>query len=216
MATEHTIVDDIGRTPLHLAALHGFLDIVTSLLKDDVSLSAEEKISMLNKTDNFGRTPLHLAAMGKNNVHVDIARYLISQGSHVDANTTEYKETPLAIAAFHDNSDMAAVLVSAGADINSQKTDGQTPFTLAVRYGRWQLVDALLTRIPPHSITALQTARESLAVIENNDLRIQAQERITKSIETSAEASARLAASDEKKFTDKVADTRRKGCCHVM
>ncbi|WCR53196.1 MAG: Actin-binding protein [Wolbachia endosymbiont of Ctenocephalides orientis wCori] len=55
----HHSKDKYGRTPLHLAALRGHLDVVKSLIEKGADAKAEDK---------HGHTPIHLAA---ENGHLD-------------------------------------------------------------------------------------------------------------------------------------------------
>lgn len=113
----HAIEDGHGRTPLHVAALNGFTDIVHYLV---------EQGATINALDKNGNTPLHLAAQYglKNMVTI-----LIEKGASLHAKN-HVGNTPLHVAVTngkhngkHDN---VRILVHFGANIvakNEQKAN---------------------------------------------------------------------------------------------
>ncbi len=76
------VKDDSGRTPMHLAALHGRTDIVQALIKAGADKDA---------TNNSGETPMHYAAREG---RTDIVQALIEAGADKEAKTN-YGETAL-------------------------------------------------------------------------------------------------------------------------
>lgn len=98
----------ISMSPLHCAALAGYIDIVNILIpvSEDV----------LNKgTKDLSWSPLHCAAR-KN--HADIASALIQAGADLESKDSG-GETPLCLALRHCNEKVANVLIQEGADINA-------------------------------------------------------------------------------------------------
>lgn len=82
-------------SPLHLATLKNYLNIVKILLQHHAD------IHML---DPFGDTPLHVAAIEGN---VSIAALLLEAGAHLNINKPNiFKKTPLQYACIADNIDM--------------------------------------------------------------------------------------------------------------
>ena len=71
-------------------------------------------------TDEDGQTALHFAAS------LYIAEILLNAGANVDARALE-EVTPLRIAAQEGKDDVVAVLLAAGADIDSVDHQGATP-----------------------------------------------------------------------------------------
>ncbi len=65
-----------GRTPLHLAALQGHMQLVKLL---------EAARADINAKDEHGMTPLHKAAVQG---HTDTAAELLAHNAHVDAKLT--------------------------------------------------------------------------------------------------------------------------------
>ncbi len=137
-----------NRTPLHMAVDHGQAETVALLLE----LGAE-----VNSKDYMQATPLHHAA---ENGYVETAEFLLDGGADVGARdetgkiplhyatTAEmadmlivaksdpnapdgYGLTPLHQAARSGNTDVARVLLEAGAEINARTKGGETPLDMA-------------------------------------------------------------------------------------
>jgi cytohesin len=74
--------DDIGDTPLHLAARMGHMNMVELLLAHGASV---------NVKDNAGITPLHLAALDG---HADVVELLLAKKAEIEAKDND-GNTPL-------------------------------------------------------------------------------------------------------------------------
>ncbi|KAL9054053.1 MAG: hypothetical protein Q9162_004382 [Coniocarpon cinnabarinum] len=103
---------DVGAKRAHIAALKlaiadGEFEIYKMLMKTD------ERVG-LQDIDEDGNTPLHLAAMGPN---ADILNDLLEQGASVHARNNA-EQTPIEIAAQHQNSAHVQALQSAGAHLS--------------------------------------------------------------------------------------------------
>jgi len=68
------------RTPLHITALFGFVDIATALLKKGALVEAQDK---------DGQTPLHLACRGG---HVPMIALLVDHGANIEAQFRVWRE----------------------------------------------------------------------------------------------------------------------------
>ncbi|XP_050796459.1 serine/threonine-protein phosphatase 6 regulatory ankyrin repeat subunit B-like isoform X2 [Gopherus flavomarginatus] len=155
------------RTPLHLAALTGQLDVCTSLL----SMSAD-----VNATDMQGQTPLHLAA---ENDHSEVVQFFLkhkpelvtsanvegstcahiaaSKGSiavikellkfnKMGATTARNKtsnSTPLHLAAAGGHGEVVKVLLQTGASAADEDGEGMTAIHLAAKHGHISVLEAL-------------------------------------------------------------------------
>ncbi|KAJ4960497.1 hypothetical protein NE237_020407 [Protea cynaroides] len=150
-----------GRSPLHLAALRGFEDIIFFLIQKGVDI---------NISDKFGNTPLLEAIK---NGHDRVASLLVKKGatlniddagnclckavasgdkdflklllSHgIDPNSKDYNhKTPLHVAAADGLYLMAKVLIEAGASVLSKDRWGNTPLDEARMCGNKNLIKLL-------------------------------------------------------------------------
>ena len=114
-------VDEYGRTPLHIAAAAGQLDIVKLLITHRARLDIK---------DNAGHTPLHYAAgaasMGEAfpSSMTDIIRILLDNGANINARDS-VGLTPLCYAADRRSKYMVQLLIDNGADIDAVDNRGQ-------------------------------------------------------------------------------------------
>jgi len=152
--------NDLGETPLHVAAAHGQDDMVRYLLNSKANVYAE---------DNRGHTALHAAALGG---HVETVKALVAHRSplhHMSRNG----ETPLYIAVSERNPEMVAcllelgaspkleprllgsavtvgdvrilvMLINAGASIERRDAKGRTALLLACQTGQFKMAEALI------------------------------------------------------------------------
>lgn len=124
-----------GLTPLALAARRGQIEAVDHLLTHNAALTP---------TDNVrGFTPLHEAAEHQ---HAAVLRRLLRAGADPDARN-QWRQTPLwqaAWQAWHDNTQIARLLVAFGAEIDLPDDKGHTPLHMAARSGHTPLVAYLL------------------------------------------------------------------------
>ena len=121
---------------LHLAADHGWMDIVIDLI-------TKYKCDA-NCEDSYGRTPLHYAAR---NSHVEVVRYFINE-QHCDPMTRDNDEgdTPLHLACSNCHLNIAQYLISeAHCDQSCENNYGDTPLHLASRYGCLNIAQYLIS-----------------------------------------------------------------------
>ena len=124
---------DDGKTPLHLAARYGRVEVVRVLLEHGASVGAE---------DNEGKNSLHLAAISGS---VDTVRVLLEpeHGANVSAEDNEGK-TPLHLAANSGRDEVVRVLFEHGANVSVEDNQGRTPLHLAAISGSVDTVRVLL------------------------------------------------------------------------
>ena len=117
-------------TPLHLAARHGHVTVVATLIAAGANLNAKS---------NTGHAPLHDVAANFGNVavgvaHVTVVAALIAAGA--DVNTMDnFDSTPVHSAANAGYVTIVAALIAAGADVNTSNRGGRTPLHDVVRIG---------------------------------------------------------------------------------
>ncbi|KAM5163716.1 ankyrin repeat domain-containing protein 6 [Mantella aurantiaca] len=120
-----------GRTPLHLAAHKGHLNVVQILLKAGCELNIQ---------DDGHQTALHRAAVVGNS---DILAILIQEGCALDRQDKD-GNTALHEAAWHGFSQSVKLLVKAGANVLAKNKAGNTPLHLACQNGHSQSCRVLL------------------------------------------------------------------------
>ncbi|RUS89888.1 hypothetical protein EGW08_002329, partial [Elysia chlorotica] len=131
-------VDQSGDTPLHLAALHGFLDIVLLLLDCDANPTI---------LDTQDCSPLHLAAWGG---HAEICSHLLQspEGHGLLNLQTRDGNTALHFAAHHGNINVLSLLLQKGGDPIIRNLEDKSPLDLAAQYDRMDIVTQLVTSHP--------------------------------------------------------------------
>ena len=104
---------NLSRSPLHTACILGTLDVVKMLVEAGAGVRA---------TDTKGRTCLHVAACCG---YTETVRYLVSL-PEVDVNhqDSDDNHTALQYAMEGNHTDVAQVLIHAGADIDTQNNEG--------------------------------------------------------------------------------------------
>jgi len=125
--------DNIGRTALMLAAIHGNSDYVLTLL---------HKNADPNKKNKFGDTAL-MAAIQFN--HTTCAKILLTKGAKPNINNVD-DTTPLIVAAIVGNDKIVKELLDQNVKIDKQDLDGQTALMFAVEQGHIICTQTLLAR----------------------------------------------------------------------
>jgi len=139
-ATEWVLPDPLredGATPLHVAASHGFTEVVLALLH-------EAPGDVDTRRDTCGRTALHAAAAQGRAATVAA---LVEAGASVNLQR-DNGSTALHAAAAHGHTAMVELLLAKGAAVNQGRDDnGKTALHVAVSQGRLDVVDVLLVRL---------------------------------------------------------------------
>ncbi|XP_048361691.1 fibronectin type 3 and ankyrin repeat domains protein 1 isoform X1 [Sphaerodactylus townsendi] len=124
-----------GKDSLMIACFSGHLDIVQYLRSQGASWESK---------DLGGCTAMHWAADGG---HFDVVQWMIEDGCKVDVKDTGLEWTPLMrVCAISGKSDVATLLIEAGADVNLKDKDGKTPLMVAVLNNHEEVVQTLLEK----------------------------------------------------------------------
>ena len=125
-------------TLLHLAAYHGWLDIIKTI---------QQHISMYDVRDSAGLTPLHYAAAATSENCLEMINYLINTlGCNPNAKTTKRRSPPLHIACHRGNLDTAKYFITEqNCNPNVQGSDGWTPLHWASQNGHMNIIQYLIT-----------------------------------------------------------------------
>lgn len=134
-----------GRTPLHLAALHGDLGCTSCLIThladthSDPPQAVFTPLDQLNARDRWFCTPLYLA---QQNRHYAVMLALIEAGAHIDKEIIDIQ-----IIFFHaveqGNVRCAEILLKHGANRSERDEDGILPKQMAEAHGDGEMMRAL-------------------------------------------------------------------------
>ena len=126
------------QTPLHIAALHGRLEIVKYLI-NELNCDPNIMISNVNNDKFCGRTPLHNASQ---NGQLHVVKFLI-ENQHCDPLSLDHEHvTPLHMAAQHGHLDTVKYLtLEQHCDPLCTSKKNNTPFHFSVMYGQIQVVE---------------------------------------------------------------------------
>ena len=135
--------DRKGRTPIHLASIYGYLNVVEFIV-DEVINSIDNEIKRekyKNLRDLRGRSSVfYAAAEGRQAV----LAYLLDNGADPNMGTNEnhYEpgSTPLMASAERNEIECFKTLVDKGADIFKTREDGADAIYIAARFGHLDLI----------------------------------------------------------------------------
>lgn len=132
-------------TPLHMAAYHGFPDVVRFLLEvaPNVNIRAESR---------SGRTPLAVAA---GDGDIEIVRLLVRAGAPVNHQTSQQTPPPLCDAAASGKFYVVQFLCENGADVLWQSDSGTSALSMAASNGYADVVEYLAEAMGSHQDTAM-------------------------------------------------------------
>ena len=163
-----TQADKKNRTPLHLASIWGYKDVVSFIVDEiiDALEDDEKKKYYLNLKDYKGRTPLfHAVAEDRNSV----AQVLVEKGANVEEATNEKHvepgSTPLMACAEKNNREGFLYLLNSGADLLATRNDGADATYIAARYGHLSILEDLEECGKVNKITKRATFRGRSALM---------------------------------------------------
>ena len=157
--------NDLGLSPLNLAAVNGNMDVFNYLVKAgaDIKTTDREGSNLLhnatannhlklvkylveelkfdvNSTDNLQMTPLMFASEKGN---YELLNYLIDKGADINAATPN-KTNVLMLSAYGGNLDVVKRLLDLGLDINERNDYGAAVITYAAYRGHLDIVEYLI------------------------------------------------------------------------
>lgn len=161
--TDFSEGDQLGETPLHIAAVRGYGEIALLLIEKGADVNARDvrgltpvhaaawqghrqmvallaaKGADIHARDQDGLTPLHTAALAGRKETVDL---LIARGAEINAKSKN-DLTPLHTAALSGDRETVALLVDKGADVNAGSKNGSTALQLASEQNHREVVELL-------------------------------------------------------------------------
>ena len=127
------VINNKGRTLLHLASRNGLTNVVKDLLN---------KRADFNKANKKGYTPLLIASYGG---HTEVVKLLLNKGADVK-KANEEGETPLHFASYGGHTEVVKLLLNKRADVNKAENAGYTPLLMATVKGHTEVVNLLLNK----------------------------------------------------------------------
>ena len=134
---EEIVVGGLSQPLLHHASVFGLRSIIEKLL---------ERGTDINLYNHYLLTPLGLACI-TGLCSPEVVEYMIQKGADVNTNGPEGDSLLLSLTKSR-RSDIAALLVKNGADIDYKDRDGNTPFELAVAENDDVILNAILEKYP--------------------------------------------------------------------
>ncbi|CAG9817853.1 unnamed protein product [Phaedon cochleariae] len=149
-------VEDIdGFTPLHLSVEENSLQLFSYFIENgaDVNTKTAETTPLQRAVQNRNFEMVEELTRRGANVHemncrgwtalfwavyvgdLDILNHLLEKGARVNVLETRFGDTPLHVAALHDDLCCLQILVDNGGDVNIQDNEGKTPLHVAAGEG---------------------------------------------------------------------------------
>ena len=160
------IRDKKGRSPLHLAAKHGHLNVIQFIYQEIINMTKHvfARKKFIDSIDDKKRTPLFYAAVGG---HSKVVCFLIKREASLESCTSGNGSTALMVSAQKNKVKCFEILLEARADLSSRRKDGADALYMAARYGNNEIIkflakndflDSLINRPSFHGRTAFCTA----------------------------------------------------------
>ena len=127
-----------GFRPIHVAVMHGHINIVMFLLG-----CSSQGQDLEDRTIPAGWRPLHIAVQYST---TDMVRFLIENGADVTAKAS-FERQPIHEASQHASLEVVSILIDAGAAVSSNDMDQYQPLHYAQRNGdRVDVIDYLASK----------------------------------------------------------------------
>ncbi len=184
------VLDHDNQTALHFAILENKADMVQMLLNAGADASLQDsnghtaiqiaavgrkwecvKAFATQKTDanDSSRYDSVLLMAAKMNL-LDVVKILINDAgaSLRQGDQNDYNRTALHFAAYHNNVDMARVLINAGFDASLQDSEGRTAIDIAANLGNWNYIKAASTMKKSDKNDSLHYGRALAIAVHRN------------------------------------------------
>ncbi|XP_043568562.1 fibronectin type 3 and ankyrin repeat domains protein 1 isoform X2 [Chiloscyllium plagiosum] len=138
------VLDERGFSPLMLAAQKGYQSLMLACFAGhlDVAKCLWRFGATWESRDNGGSSAIHWATDGG---HINVIEWMINEGCKVDITDGHLLWTPLMrVAVLNGSTEIASLLIKAGANVNIQDKKGTTPLMVAVLNSYENLVQLLL------------------------------------------------------------------------
>eukprot|EP00092_Neocalanus_flemingeri_P024493 GFUD01026561.1.p1 GENE.GFUD01026561.1~~GFUD01026561.1.p1 ORF type:complete len:899 (-),score=198.15 GFUD01026561.1:15-2711(-) len=134
-ANSNSLVKSTLATPLHMAALHGRVDVAKLLLKYGAKLEPRGSDKL------YGATPIYLASQNGN---LEMVHELIVAGADVNCRLRKIGVTPLFVAAERGHHDVVKLLLEHNATPHARNWNGVTALGVSAMANRINIVQELL------------------------------------------------------------------------
>ena len=164
------ICDKKGRTLLHLASMHGHVNVLNYIWKEILESTTSKKLrkQYIDMKDNKGRTSLFYAS---SRGYDDVVSYLINRDANLETSTNENHIAPgstaLMASAERNTVKCFELILDAKANIHTQRRNRADALYMAARYGNHEIIrhlaindylNPIINRGTFHGRTAILTA----------------------------------------------------------
>lgn len=162
------VSDKKGRTPLHLASMHGHVNILNYIWQEILELTKNKKVKkqLIDMNDHKGRTALFYASARG---HDEVVTYLINREASLEACTNGNHiapgSTPLMASAEKNTLKCFELLLDANANVMNQRKDGADALYMASRYGNHQIIRMLAINNKIEGIVNRDTFHGRIAIM---------------------------------------------------
>jgi hypothetical protein len=159
----------LSKRVLRMAIIIAAVLLTTAIYVKQQTVGNNVKAELSQENISTPEVGFHTAVIEGN---LKLVRQHIHAGSDIDLKESTGGSSPLISAALFGKTDVALVLIEAGADVNFQNNEGSTPLITAAFFCRPEIVEALLENAADKTIknnsgsTALDAVSASFESVE--------------------------------------------------